>query len=560
MITEEQQTYITSILGEVASNQARKNLRNAAYIAAYRDASAKLLKEFDIFCNEHGIEYFLFSNSLEGAHVYQDFVPGAKAIRVAMLSKEVDKLSKLIPEGKKIKGNISWTFVRGDGAKHVANRLNPTIKGFMCEPVIVGGQEMFDDQSISKMVENPSFNISVFYSVPDDFYTMRYFYERIDKVNSKAKKLDRVADGKLTRNPLLKVENRNKFVSKAYKLAKKYEDCDTEYCARLLGSRSKKMKKEVLSSRKRVMFHGVEAWGIGGDNPWTRDPIISVIPDDLKYLQNCALEIAQEIHRVCKELGIGYFACGGTMLGYVRHGGFIPWDDDIDLGMLRVDYERFLKEAPGLLDTDRFFLQTRKSDPNIPYLFSKVRMNNTLYITEYNKYRDFHKGICVDIFPFDEVPNSASSQAAMKDSIRKLSKQHGHIVNNQFGAEQVVIDDGRKTLDHYIAHIKGSYKWRKYCGMSLQETQQAYDRAVTKYSYSDKREKYRYVASFVPTYTMIRKQDLLPYKEVDFAGIKLNMPAKPETFLAMQYGDFMTLPPLHKRVGHNLLEMGDIEL
>ncbi len=560
MITEEQQTYVTSILGEVASNQARKNLRNAAYADACRDALARLLKEFDTFCNEHEVEYFLFSTSLEGAHVYQDFVPGAKTIRVAMLSKEADKLAKLIPEGKKIKGDITWTLARGDGSKHVAKRLNPIIKGFMCEPVVVDGQEMFDDKSLPKMVENPSFNISVFYSVPDDFYTMRRFYERIDKVNVKAKKLDRVSDGKLTRNPLLLVESRDRFVSKAHALANKYEDYDTEYCARLLGSRSKRMKKESLRARQRVMFHGVETWGLGGDNPWTRDPIVDVVPDDLKHLQDCALEIAQEIHRVCKELGIGYFACGGTMLGYVRHGGFIPWDDDIDLGMLRADYERFLEEAPALLDTERFFLQTRQSDPNIPYLFSKVRMNNTLYITEYNKYRDFHKGICVDIFPFDEVPNSASAQALMKEDMLELSKYHGNVVNNQFGAEQVAIDDGRKTFDHWIAHVKGARKWRKYCAMSLKETQRAYDEAVTKYSHSKKKDKYRYVASFVPSYTMIRKQDLLPYQEVDFAGIKLNMPANPETFLAMQYGDFMALPPLHERVGHNLLEAGDAEL
>lgn len=556
MIMKNQQEFIQSILGERPSKQQRKNLRDSLYIQKYRDASVVLLREFDAFCNEHNVEYFLFTDTLQGAYAYQDYVPGEKTVHLGMLKEEYDKLRIFIPEGERISGELSWIVTEKGDSKHVVNRLNPLVKGSMCVPVLYDGCEVFNDASMPMMVQDPSFHISVFYSLPDDFYTMRYLYDRVDKLNKRAKKLDRVTDGKPTRNPFLYVQSRDRFVAKAYKLASRYEKYNTEYCARILGDRSKRITKEQARSRQRLLFHGIEVWGPGEGNPWGARPVVGDVPEELKRLQGCALEIASEIHRICKELDIGYFACGGTMLGYVRHGGFIPWDDDIDVGMLRADYERFLKEAPELLDNNRFFLQTRTTDPKIPYLFSKVRMNNTLYITEYNQYRDFHKGICVDIFPFDEVPNLASEQEAFKKKIIKLSKRHNSIANNQYGSQQVAISDGRKTLDHIIAHVRGGRKWHKYCNMSLAKSQEAYDLAVTELSHSAGKESYSYVASFVPSYTMIRKEDLLPYHEVDFAGIKLNMPAKPETFLAMQYGDFMALPPMHKRIGHALLEMG----
>ena len=559
MLSLEQQEYIESILGNEPARQGQKYLQDAAYASLRRDILAKLLHEFDLFCNEHDVRYFLFTATLLGAHVYQDYIPGEKSIKVGMLPTDFDKLANLLPNGKKMKdGAVAWALqTDGDGSERVKNRLNPTVRAYTCEPVLIDGVEQFESDSLSLMVENPSFNISIFYSVPDDFFTMRHFYDRIDKVNEQATELDKSIGGEHGGNSSSSSQDRDKFVDDARKLARSYEEANTKCCARLLGSRSNVMPKEALANRRRVMFHGVETWAPGEGNPWTKDPIVGETPDDLKNLQRYALEIAQEIHRICKELGIGYFACGGTMLGYVRHGGFIPWDDDIDVGMLRADYERFLVEAPALLDAERFFLQTAESDPEAPYLFSKIRRNGTVYITKYNQYRDFHKGICVDIFPFDEIPNSASKQAAMLKRARKCSKNFGEVINQRFGERQVSINEGRKTLDYFVAHMVEGSKWRKARQVSLPDLRAEYDETVTAYSHSKKKDKCRYVASFVPTFTMIRKEDLLPYREVDFEGIKLNMPAKPEVFLSMQYGDYMTLPPLHQRVGHNLLEMGE---
>ena len=142
------------------------------------------------------------------------------------------------------------------------------------------------------------------------------------------------------------------------------------------------------------------------------------------------MKLIKEFDRVCQELGLGYFVCGGTMLGYMRHKGFIPWDDDVDVAMLRADYDRFLSEAPNLLGKE-FFLQIRETDPTIPYLFSKIRLNGTEYCTEYNKDRAYHKGICLDIFPFDYVPNDLKERELFVKEVIGLANAHHTMANNQ---------------------------------------------------------------------------------------------------------------------------------
>lgn len=191
--------------------------------------------------------------------------------------------------------------------------------------------------------------------------------------------------------------------------AQKYHDMETDLFARVVLKKSEIVTKTQIFPIQKMPFGDMMLSCPNDYSAWA-----TVLDDELnnqiKTIQKVDIIILKEFDRVCRELGIGYFVCGGTMLGYVRHGGFIPWDDDIDVGMLREDYDRFLAEAGPLLDK-RFFLQTRQSDPKIPYLFSKIRMNNTEYITEYNEDRDFHKEsawISSRLITFRRMKNSRS--------------------------------------------------------------------------------------------------------------------------------------------------------
>ena len=125
--------------------------------------------------------------------------------------------------------------------------------------------------------------------------------------------------------------------------------------------------------------------------------------ETLRKVQLVQLEIAKEISRVCDENGIKYFLTGGTLLGAVRHGGFIPWDDDLDIGMFRQDYEKFLEIAPVSL-REQYRIIDWKSDQSYPHPMGKVIKKGTLY-KESKRKDQGEQGIWVDVFPYDNIPN-----------------------------------------------------------------------------------------------------------------------------------------------------------
>lgn len=127
-------------------------------------------------------------------------------------------------------------------------------------------------------------------------------------------------------------------------------------------------------------------------------------PETLKKVHETEVEVLREVIRVCEENDIPYFSVAGTTLGAVRHDGFIPWDDDIDIGMLRDDYERFLRIAPSKLKKG-YTLQHFSVEKNAPAHFAKVRKDGTEFVEENMRHIKMHHGIFVDIFPHDFVPD-----------------------------------------------------------------------------------------------------------------------------------------------------------
>src|SRR5699024_6110897 len=116
--------------------------------------------------------------------------------------------------------------------------------------------------------------------------------------------------------------------------------------------------------------------------------------------QMIQLEILKEFDRFCKEHNIKYQLYAGTLLGAIRHKGFIPWDDDIDIAMTRDQYERFLEKY---INNERYFLQNFQTDYNYFRQFSRLRKNNTVFRQEQYSNLDIHHGIFIDIFPLDNV-------------------------------------------------------------------------------------------------------------------------------------------------------------
>lgn len=133
----------------------------------------------------------------------------------------------------------------------------------------------------------------------------------------------------------------------------------------------------------------------------------------LRELQRTQVEILEIVDDLCKQNHISYSLYAGTLLGAVRHKGFIPWDDDLDICMLRSDYERFLKcwkENP----VKEYLLQNKETDPDFTQSFSKIRKDHTTFLQPGEEPYKYHKGIFIGIFPIDRVPKTALSLRAFQ--------------------------------------------------------------------------------------------------------------------------------------------------
>lgn len=154
----------------------------------------------------------------------------------------------------------------------------------------------------------------------------------------------------------------------------------------------------------------------------TKRPInaIKFTPDLLRKLQMVELDILLELDKICRKNHIDYFLCGGTLLGAVRHGGFIPWDDDVDVGFFRNDYERFCQVFQEQSDSSRYFLQTWKTDPHYYWNYGKIRRLGTEYVRAGQEHMKYKTGISIDIFLYDYLPVNEKLQGAFALNQKKF--------------------------------------------------------------------------------------------------------------------------------------------
>lgn len=261
--------------------------------------------------------------------------------------------------------------------------------------------------------------------------------------------------------------------------------------------------------------------------------------DIQQAVKDVELEIIKQFVSVCEEYSLKYYLMGGTMLGAIRHHGFIPWDDDIDVGMPRSDYEKFLERAHDAIKPP-YFLQNVYTEKSYPGIHSKIRNSNTTFIESTSRKLNINHGIFIDIFPLDYYPEDVESQNKIDRSIQSMNR--------------------RISDFYYTFNTKQSIK-RRIIGL--------FDLVKHPDARATLLERENVIKSVKESKLIINwggawgKKEIVPTEwygdgaDAVFEGIHVKVPSDYDKWLKQVYGNYMQLPPEEKRVTHHFTEVID---
>lgn len=226
----------------------------------------------------------------------------------------------------------------------------------------------------------------------------------------------------------------------------------------------------------------------------------------------------------CTSHDLPYMIDFGTMLGAVRHQGFIPWDDDIDVSMLRDDYDKFL-ELGKQWDNHNIFIQNYHTDPEFIHSFTRLRLNDTLAVQSDWQNLKVHHGIFIDVFPYDVIAGDEAQSQIHADAIKAIqTEKMSYVLSNSVNAENL------KALNIKQTKLIGSYNNTQTGNMKVAHMTQGLD------SYYDSR---RYPQSFVDTIQ-------LPFEKGLFS-----VPKDYDTILKNLYQNYMDYPDVSEQKPHH---------
>lgn len=264
--------------------------------------------------------------------------------------------------------------------------------------------------------------------------------------------------------------------------------------------------------------------------------------EEFRRLQLIGLELVTEFDRVCRENDIKYSMDGGTLLGAVRHKGFIPWDDDIDVMMLREDYDRFRKVV-GQLNPEICFWQDHETDPEYRWGYGKLRRTGTTFIRAGQEHIKCKTGVCMDVLPLDDVPKSLVGQMVFDFYCFLMRK----ILWSEVGkySEKNLL---KRICYRVLSHIHPDFVFRQCKRFEKKSRNDSENRVrvLTLPAYG----KYYKIKNPIRERYGMPKEWLRHLVWYEFEGIQLPGVKDYDAYLTYAYGDYRKLPPEEDRVVH----------
>ncbi len=257
----------------------------------------------------------------------------------------------------------------------------------------------------------------------------------------------------------------------------------------------------------------------------------------LRDLQLAELRILKNFKKYCDDNNLKYYMLGGTFLGAVRHKGFIPWDDDIDMGMPREDYDKFIKEYSGTYTKDTFENETEFTH------YALRLIDSSAQVVTKNGEKESVWSAWVDIFPLDGMPNNAL--------LRKIHIWRLSIARAKFKLstiEQVPKKKKRSLIEKTIIRIAAIFNPWKHKKPIVYIKQ--IDKLLRKYP----TEKSNYYINYMGAYKtkeMFKKEVYADIANYKFEDIELPAPKDYDKVLSQLYGNYMQVPPEYERNKHN---------
>ena len=255
--------------------------------------------------------------------------------------------------------------------------------------------------------------------------------------------------------------------------------------------------------------------------------------ETLKHLQKVQLMMLKDFIKICEENDITYFVIGGSLLGAVRHNGFIPWDDDIDVIMFRSDFEKLnmvMSENPN----EKYHLFNVLNEETYHYTFARFNLKNTVLEEWWAKQVDYTVNIFIDIFIIDKIPDN---------KIKRFIQRGRCLILNQSVMYSLIKFENESKIKEIIQRT--IHYFLKIMPISPMTLKRRCVKAYTKYQ-NIECEQYCDFPSvhFMPIY---EKKDFFPMKKVKFEDIYVNVPNDYDKILTRLYGNYMELPPEDKR-------------